>query len=163
MYRRMQIQWVPKGCRGHRRASRPVSSWAAWATCTDGRAQALSSHRSSAPQVGGRSVDWPGNGGIHHVHLHETLCPVSHGDSDSRKALPRLLDHLAGVVDDPPTPSRARRGRKRCDLHACRPSTSVPRHPPRRPGGRRRHPDRHPSPTDLRARPSGSGRPRSGH
>src|SRR5438128_4752155 len=114
---------------------------------------------SAAPQVRGRSIAAHRLGAINDVHLHEPLRPLRHGAGDRRKGLVRLLDDLARVVDDPPTPVRIHRSRPCDDLHLGLAPTTDSRcaRRRRRPCGTHRRSDRRPSPKAWRARPSASG------
>src|SRR4029434_5787858 len=84
---------------------------------------------SAASEARRGPVRRPRHGVVHHIHLEETLCSVRYRNRDGGKGLPRLLDHLTGVVDDPPPPPRTRRGRKRRHLHGD-PSYQRPPPPP---------------------------------
>src|SRR5436190_2237591 len=65
---------------------------------------------SAAPEVRGRSIAAHRLGATNDVHLHEPLRPLRYGAGDRRKGLVRLLDDLARVVDDAPTPVSMHRG-----------------------------------------------------
>src|ERR1700693_3628223 len=73
----------------------------------------------------GRAGDARDDQIVHDVHLHEPLVPVGHGADDRRIRPVRLLDDLAGVVDDAPAPIRALGSRDRCDLHGLPATTAA--------------------------------------